>query len=184
MSKSTRLKLFFTFLFLVLVALVGILTNLEKKVDDTKTVEFLELNVLPYINQNKIIFYFDSDWCRALEYDSYKAVELYGNVNGSTCLDGGTEFSPNDNQVFDLLKQKLILSRQTKFREIDKEYSVNNLINIENQYIGTAFHLNCGFCRTRYVYWPQYSKLPSDIDSEIKYIPINKDWYRIEQDWN
>ena len=169
----------------ILVVIIGILSFKDSGTKDVKVVESLETNVLPYIQENKVTFYFNMDWCKGLQYDSRSVVEVSGSNNSSPCLNNATVFSDSDRSVFNEISQKLNLVSGEKFREINTEYPISyrpEQANIPHEPIGIAFHTDCSFCRTRYVYWSHYNKLPPDIEGEIKYLPINENWYRIDQD--
>jgi hypothetical protein len=154
---------------------------------DLKIIASLEKDILPYMAEKKISFYFDMDWCKGLKYESRSVVKLLNTNNNSTCLNNATEFSASDQVVFDELKNKLNSASTNQFREIDTEYPINyrsEQASLPHESIGIAFHIDCSFCRTRYVYKPNYKELPANIKGEMEYLPINENWYKIEQDWN
>lgn len=187
MSKI-RTKLGVIVVISIVIVTIGLLSySRGDSIRDLKVIESLQRNVLPYIQEKNISFYFNMDWCNALKYDSRSVVKVSGTDNNSTCLNGATDFSASDQSVFNELKNKLSSVSTEQFKEIDTEYPVNyrsEQASLPHKSIGTAFHVDCLFCRTRYVYWPNYRELPPNIEDEIEYLPINENWYRIEQDWN
>jgi hypothetical protein len=170
-----------------MIVIVGLFSFQNNSTKDARVVESLEKNVLPYVQENKISFYFDMDWCKALEHDSRSVVEVSETNGGSPCLTNAIAFSDADRSIFNGLKDKLNLVSIEKFREIDTEHPISYRPEhavLPHESIGVSFHMDCSFCRTRYVYWPHYTQLPPNIEGEITYKPINANWYRIDQDWN
>ncbi len=187
MKKISKKIILISGLVLIIAIIVGRVYFNGGNAKDLRIVNSLEKNVLPYIQQNKVSFYFNMDWCKGLQYDSRSVVEISSSSNNSSCLNNASTFSDSDRSIFNEIGKKLSFVSVGKFREIDTEYPISyrgEQVNIPHESIGLAFHTDCSFCRIRYVYWPQYTELPPSIDGEIKYIPINENWYRVEQDWN
>jgi len=155
---------------------------------DKKVVGNLESEVLPFVKSNNIQYYFDLDWCKAIGNDDRVVAENIGQINPSsgncakrlTLVQNVQPFSQQDQELFGLTKQVLNNSTREDFIQISPEYSSLP----EHKYIGLAFHIECFWCRTRYVYWQNYDNLPPNEVGEIRYTPINSNWYRIDEDWN
>jgi hypothetical protein len=96
------------------------------------------------------------------------------------------QFSDADGILFNKTQQALSNAMLTNIVDIAAEYtSVFDPRSPQPpQEIGIGFHVSCFFCRTRYVYWPDYKTLPPDLEGEISYTPIDKNWYRVDEDWN
>ncbi len=153
---------------------------------DVRLVQLLETNVVPYIQQNNVSFYFKMDWCEGLRYGSRSVIKM-SDPSTSPCLSEGTAFLEPDRIVFSEIGSLLASISIEGFREIDTEYPLTYRVEhqgLPRESIGIAFHVDCSLCRTRYVYWPHYSQLPPNIDGEITYTRINENWYRVDQDWN
>ena len=166
---------------------VFVLYKINLPIDEKSIVNSLQERVIPYIQNNKITFYVDADWCKAIVYASSSAAEVPNSNDKGSCLKGALDFSSTNESVFNKLKNKLNLISGEKFRKIDTERPIiyrPEHAGYPYESIGIAFHVDCSFCNVRYVYWPQYKELPQDIEGEIKYIPINDNWYKVEQDWN
>jgi hypothetical protein len=145
---------------------------------DYITTQQIENEILPYIVQNKITLYKDTNWCSAIKYNGYSKSRVINNSNLNSCLEYSTPFNETDRKFFDEFKEKMLYSTNKKLILVDTEYDT------KHNAIGLAFYIKCSFCNTRYVFWPKYNKLPSNIEREIQYTPINVNWYKIEQDWN
>lgn len=150
----------------------------QNKKLDRITTEQIENEILPYIVENRITLYKDTNWCSAIKYNGQSKSRVINNSNVNSCLESSTPFNEVDRKFFDELREKMLYSTNRKLILINTEY------DIKHTDIGLAFHIECSFCNTRYVYWPEYKKLPSNTEREIQYIPINANWYKIEQDWN
>ncbi len=151
---------------------------------DSMVVAELEKQALPLVEQNDIEYFFDSDWCQIIETSEKVAYRLINEEATSNCGSRPSnkptvEMTESDIALFEDTESKLSNIGNEMFTRIQTEHLLNSEENI-----GLGFHLDCSFCRTRYVYWPNYEKLPDNVEGEIKYIPINSNWYRVEQDWN
>ncbi len=187
MKKISKKHILILGLTILIVIITGSFLFKNNSAKDAKIVASLESKVLPYVQENIITFYFNRNWCKGLQYNSRSVVEISSSSNNSPCVASATTFSDSDRLVFNEISQRLNSVAEEKFRQIDTEYPISyrpEQANIPHESIGTAFHIDCSFCRTRYVYWPHYTQLPPNIEVEIKYIPINESWYKVEQDWN
>jgi hypothetical protein len=102
-------------------------------------------------------------------------------------LPEGKSFSNDDQLIFGQIKGKLDSIATEEFDGIQLEYPLtyeSEHASLSREPIGIGFYIDCSFCRTRYVYWPNYKELPPNIEGEIIYTPINQNWYRVDQDWN
>lgn len=151
---------------------------------DQQIVRSLEAEAVPFVKQNDIQRFFDSDWCRVLEYNSRYVFEVLKSVGSANCGGSSTvgshDFTEKDNEIFAQTREMLDKASPERITTIAPEFTPN----YEHKNIGIGFHTDCAFCRTRYVYAPNYQALPPNIEYEIWYTPINKDWYRVDQDWN
>jgi hypothetical protein len=163
-------------------------------VDDNEIIKNLETDIVPFVEKENISFFFNQNWCKIIIYNDQNVSETIDSTSPEDCgtrLTGENEFrrfSDADRDFFNDFEDKLYSSTGEKITSVDTEYPINRpeqaQLYFEHKPIGIAFHLDCSFCRTRYVYWPKYTQLPPDIEGEIIYIPINSDWYRVEEDWN
>ena len=179
MSKSLKVIIALLALF-VGYFLISVYSSSKK---DLETVQYLETQVIPYLQNNNIIKYTNRDWCKMLIYAS-TSVNKISKDSDPTCngpLKNKQNFSPEDQLIFDQLNSKL-----TGFRDVDTEYPLAEVehAKLKRDPLGIAFHANCSFCSFRYVYAPGYQELPPDIEYEITYTPLNSNWFRIDQDWN
>jgi hypothetical protein len=191
-----KFKLSLTFgIFTLTVIFIGAIylhdSNLTKKHNDI--IRQLEQNVLPLIRESEITYYLDEDWCKVLEYNGKIISKTIESTSSESCgkhLTGSNdiaEFNNDDQIVFDKIKEQFLKIESESFNGIKPEYALTYLIehkNFTNEPIGLGFYVNCSFCRTRYVFSPNYDVLPPNIEREIKYTPINTNWYLVEQDWN
>lgn len=193
MKKTTK-RILLTVSVVVFVALVFGFTYLQNdKKKDTKIVAALEERVLPFVEGNNITYFFNQDWCRVLKYKGQVASETIESTSSEDCGKGTTgssdtkPFTNADNEIFEQVRRVLDSVTLEKFNDISPEYPITNRpehASLGHNEIGLAFGIDCSFCRTRYVYSPNYTKLPPDIEGEIIYTPININWYKVEQDWN
>ncbi len=124
--------------------------------------------------------FFNMDWCKVLDVGD----QMYYSLQDTTSsIDNCTGRISRKNQgeslegssldaflhVRDLLEQKV----PTIYIQYDEQDKIKS----------AEFGINCFFCRTRYVYEPNYT-LPADDPGELYHYGINKDWYRVEEDWN
>jgi hypothetical protein len=127
--------------------------------------------------QKNIQYYFNMDWCQVLVYGD-RSVAHSNSDSSENCRTKSLRhselehFNIEDKKVFDDIERLL----NDRFMQIVIEYASGTPNYAE-------FHERCGFCRTRYVYKPQYV-LPPDQPGELMHIPINTNWYRVEEDWN
>lgn len=173
---------------------MGLLYLKDNPRKDTRIVEALESNVIPLITAQNIQFFSNKDWCKSINYSGRLVIRVEDSTPPESCgiqvLDEQNRepFTAEDQELFDKVKDALGNSFSQEFVEISPEYPLfyrSEHIGFGNKYIGLGFHVDCLFCsRTRYVYWPNYNSLPPDIGGEIIYKPINKNWYRVDQDWN
>jgi len=176
-------------LFVLVAAIMAFTADPEK---DMKVVNYLESEVVPFINENQVTFFFNMDWCRALRVGDKLFSRTVDSTIEEDCgfrLTGehGNSFTKQDRDFFNQVEQVLASGPFEKFRKMSDEYPLtyrSEHADLNRESIGLGFHIECFFCRTRYVYSPGYVLLPPDIDLEIHYIPINENWYRVEQDWN
>ena len=157
---------------------------------DRQITSSLESKVIPFIQENEITYFVD-DICRQIKYGMVEAASPEGcayieNQTDETKKDI-PDFSTVDEKIFDELEDLLSNATQDKFESIELEYPLfyrSEHASLPQTPIGLAFDEHCTFCRVRYVYWPNYEKLPPNIEGEIRYTPIDKNWYRVDQDWN
>jgi hypothetical protein len=94
------------------------------------------------------------------------------------------DFNIEDKKKFEATRKVLQSQPIVKIAEIGTEYTRYDDPQAPHppENVGVAFYTECFWCKTRYVYWPNYKSLPPDWIGEIRYIPINKNWYRVEED--
>jgi hypothetical protein len=152
--------------------------------------ENLEAKVVPFLIQNDIKFFSDESSCKQIRYGTVEAASPKGCAYRENISDPTTktrpDFSGADETLFDMTTQILKAGSPKKIVQIGTEYTRYDAPNAPRppEAIGTAFYVSCFFCRTRYVYWPDYEALPQNWDGEISYTPINKSWFRVNEDWN
>jgi hypothetical protein len=158
---------------------------------DERITAALETKVIPFVNEKEITFFSETNECKQVQYDSVDAASPQGCAYIWNQTDESKkdipDFNSTDQSVFNRVKADLAEVPFKKFIEIVPEYPLfyrAEHVALEHDPIGTGFHIECAFCRTRYVYWPNYRELPPDIEGEIRYIPIDENWYRVDQDWN
>ena len=176
---------------IVLVIGFAILRPLYSSWKDNRIVVTLESKAIPLVNEKKVILFAENRGCEQIQYESVQAATPHGCAYIPNQTDESKksipDFSGLDRLVFNEIKNDLGKVPFEKFIEIIPEYPLFYRAEhaaLGDNPIGTGFHIDCEFCRTRYVYWPNYQKLPPDIEGEVWYTPINKDWYRVDQDWN
>ncbi|MEW5861137.1 MAG: hypothetical protein AB1861_27800 [Cyanobacteriota bacterium] len=189
MQRITKQKVFVAGGAVILFLIAGFAFFHDNRKNDIEIARSLETTILPFVQENKITFYFDENWCKAVQYGSSSAVEVFGDAGAGTvpCLGNAGAFSEQDVAIFDTIRDKLNAVDGAKFRHIETEYPLTyrpEHASLSHESIGLAFGTDCGFCRVRYVYWPEYQQLPPNIEGEITYTPIDRSWYRIDQDWN
>ena len=192
-NKAIRYIFLIIGILIILVVVVESIYDRYSLKRDEKLVEVLETKVIPFVKENNISFFFDMDWCQVLDYKD----RLVSNTVSSTSPeDCGTRFTGGNNpssftevdwELFNQTKVILNSSSNKTFTEIAPEFPLSyrpEHASLKRESIGLGFHVKCDFCRTRYVYSPGYTYLPPNIEREIEYIPINANWYKVEQDWN
>ncbi len=184
--------------FLVFVAGISLLNVYMHSNDnsfeiDSMIVSELEKTALPLVEHDNISYFFNSDWCQVLVENNVlfsSTIESTSDVDCGTRLTGieaHNELGDEHRALFEKTRITLTNVAGKEFVRVSEEKPISyepEHASLKQESIGLAFHLDCDFCRTRYVYWPGYVELPPDIDGEIKYVPINSNWYRVEQDWN
>lgn len=123
-------------------------------------------------------FYFNMDWCKVLVYGDVQASETVDSTVDEDCgtrltgRTGFTSFAGIDQNIFNRLTE----TYRSEYREVEARF-------VDGKITYAVFHKDCSFCRTRYVYDPGYT-LPDNIEGELLHVPINENWYRVEEDWN
>ncbi len=159
-----------------LIFLLFVLLSVWEQVKEPLIISELESKVLPFAQENSIQNFFDREWCKTITYGLPE-------ISLPKCIPGVGPAAqapghPAWVKFFETRKVlKSVLSEDFEF--IRHEYE-----RTTHREIGLAFHVECFFCRVRYVYWPNYTSLPADQPYEIYYTPINSDWYRVDEDWN
>jgi hypothetical protein len=182
-------KFFIIFGIIALLVVLAVILTLpdDSPTKDRQIVIELQSEVLPFVLEKNITLFFNQDWCRALKYGETSVVEVLNSTGGSTCLSEGKPFSDDDQLIFEETKAKLDSIAAEELSGIQLEYPLiyePEHANLPRESIGLGFLKKCSFCRIRYVYSPNYEELPSNVESEITYTPINQNWYRVDQDWN
>ncbi len=169
-------------IFVLVMSALGLIFYIQMtNISDEEIVAQLEANVVPYVLEKEVFQFNDSDWCRILAYGN-RTVSSQIPDGSPNCLPEALDFENEDELIFADLKSKL-----TNFYAISYERPISyrsEHAGLEGQTFGLGFYISCAFCRTRYVYFPEYESLPPDIDMEIWYTPINSNSYRVDQDWN
>ena len=158
--------------------------------NDVSIASSLELKVVPFLVQNDVKFYSDRSGCKQIKYGAIEAASPKGCAYRENISDppkkATPDFSSADEKLFTATKQTLVSASPERIVQIGTEFTRYDAPDTPRppQEIGTAFYVDCFFCRTRYVYWPNYRSLLSDWEGEISYTPINENWYRVDEDWN
>jgi hypothetical protein len=168
----------------IILILVAVVTYpLLKQTKEKWVVNALESKIVPFLQANDIKGFVDRDNCKAIHYHSIFATDP---LRCTYVNQPAQQFSDADGILFNKTQQALSNAMLTNIVDIAAEYtSVFDPRSPQPpQEIGIGFHVSCFFCRTRYVYWPDYKTLPPDLEGEISYTPIDKNWYRVDEDWN
>ena len=174
---------------IILIPAVALLCPLYKQQRDKWIVENLESKVVPFLIRNNVTFYSDNG-CKQIRYGTVEAASPKGCAYRANISDPSKkttpDFSSADEKLFDMTKQVLASGSSKKIVDVGSEYTRYDSPNAPRppEEIGTAFSISCFFCRVRYVYWPNYKSLPAGWEGEIKYTPVNRNWYRVDEDWN
>lgn len=176
------IKFIFGFILILVIVTVLALTRNSSR-NDKEVVRELQTRILPFIEENQISSFFDQDWCKVIKYRDRFA----SNSSDPNCAQMSESFTEEDLKMFEEVED-ILNTKVGKFVEIDSERPLIGMpehrLLIGKESLGTAFHIDCFFCRTRYVYSPGYKELPPNIEAEIEYTAIDNNWYRVEQDWN
>jgi hypothetical protein len=155
---------------------------------DEQIVSGLEIKVVPFVNQNAISYFVNDPDCKQLNYGLIQAASPQGCAYKENVTDSSKKNIPDftnvEQDIFSKTEQVLKSVSGKHFSKIRPEYTTATSSISGASKIGLGFHLDCSFCRVRYVYWPGYQSLPQDIHGEINYTQINNNWYRVDEDWN
>ena len=138
--------------------------------------------LLPLLEELKVENYFNKDWCKGISYGRGMFSEAKHGDSAENCslFSGGGATKPFDNparQDFELLGKALEATNMIIYDVEDVTFNASGAV------VHAVFHKDCGFCRTRYVYSPNYDKLPREVSGEIWHTKINANWYLTEEDW-
>jgi hypothetical protein len=133
--------------------------------------------VIPRLEQLQVRQFRNQDWCKNFFYARGKFSSAPNNGNCNQSKDKSGLFTPQAEQKFHEAEHALSDSG-LKVRMVLAEFNEQDRIRY------AEFHLDCFFCRTRYVYAPQYKRLPEDIPNELEYEAIDENWYLVQEDWN
>jgi hypothetical protein len=177
-----RAAIFFGAVVILILAVVFIYPLLNRQ-KEKWLVNTLETKIMPFLQANDIKGFVDRDNCKAIHYHSIFATDP---VRCTYVNQTEQQFSDADRILFNKTRQVLSNAMLTNIVDIGTEYTRYDSPTAPRppEAVGTAFYVSCFFCRTRYVYWPDYKALPQGWEGEISYTPINKNWYRVEEDWN
>lgn len=185
-----KLVIIFTIILFITIA-VGVIYPMYNSWRDRRIVIALESKVIPFVKQNQIKFFSNEEKCRQIQYGIVEAASPKGCAYVENRTDESkkaiADFTNTDEKLFDDFKKLLNEATSKEFISIGYEYPISyrpEHAALPQTPIGMAFYVHCLFCRTRYVYLPNYQKLPPDIEGEIFYVPLDKNWYRVDQDWN
>jgi hypothetical protein len=180
-SKDMKRVILFFGAVIILILVITALYPLYRQQRDRWIVENLQRNVLPFLLENNVVDFVNRNDCKAIKYRSLLATSpvLCTYVNKE-----GREFSDADWSMFNQTLQ--VLNKGSIVEIVDVGYEYTRIDDPQGPRppasIGTAFYIDCFWCRTRYVYWPDYKALPRSWQGDIIYTPINKDWYRVNED--
>ena len=189
MSMKTKVLIGIGAVAVTLVAFVG-MQPVYSSWKDKQIVAAIETKVIPFVNEKKITFFTENRECKQIQYASVKAASPQGCAYIWNQTDESKknipDFNVTDQSTFNEIKKDLAEVPLKKFIKIIPEYPLfyrKEHVALGDDPMGIGFHIDCAFCRTRYVYWPNYQRLPTDIEGEIWYTKIDENWYRVEQDW-
>lgn len=187
-KKSVFLLVLFLLFVTLLISSVPLLkSNAEK---DVRKVQELESSLLSEVIDSNVSYLINQDWCKAIVVDDILYSKTFDSTSDEECgvrLTGISEFKSFDEVISRTFDRIANVSEKNDISQISIERPLTQRTEhygLSSDSIGIAFHRDCDFCRTRYVYSKNYGTLPDDISGEIKYIPVNSDWFRVEQDWN
>jgi len=139
--------------------------------------EVVELEKLfPLIEKHRVTSYHNLDWYQRLSYSKGFF---------TTTKDSRSALGHNDPQAFDDEARAVFDSISKQIDKIGVPISVINEVTFDprGRLSGAKFHLEAGFIRVYDIYSPNYKTIPEN-GFEQYYSPINKDWYRLIEDWN
>jgi hypothetical protein len=135
------------------------------------------VQVLPTLEEFRVTQFRNDDWCQNLFYARGKFSSVPNNDICNLSQDETRPLTSQSEQDFRAVERVLIDSG-LKVRLVVVGFDARGQVRY------AEFHLDCYFCRTRYVYDPGYDRLPEDIPGELQHEAINSDWYLVRDDWN
>lgn len=135
-----------------------------------------------HLEKQQITVYRNQDWCSYFKYNkglfSKNPEDERCNVAFSREL--VKPFPATAQQDFNDLKQKLLLTG-INIRMIEAEFDNTGY---QPRLTKATFHVSQSFHRLYYIYEPNHQISEGGIEGEIWDTPINKNWYREDEDWN
>ena len=187
-SKDMKRALLFFAALGILVLVIVFVYPLYKQQKDKLIARNLESKIIPFLVQNKISYFSDEPKCKQIRHGLVQAASPKGCAYIENVTDASKkeipDFNNGDKFLFEKTKEVLASAGPEKIFMIGTEYTRYDDPQAPQppQNIGTALYVECFWCRTRYVYWPDYKSLPRSWQGDIIYTPINKDWYRVNED--